>query len=419
MQNPEDISNPKTAIDMAHVLMAKAFKLNETILIYNNQTSSSNPCNRQIAQPGNQIRYNAGQIIGNQVGQNMVQNPGIQNVENKNGLSVVPEIANQNGNENVVAVRVEGNSNGNNENQIRKINCSYLQEERKKLKDDFKTREDELLDKLIQYAKKIKELDNILIKTGQSVKTMHMLSPKSDSFYHTEQKKALGYQNSFYLKQAQQKQQSLYNGIVLLEKHDPPVVCDSEETLQLAQEIRLKMKQLNKEIKPINYAKINKLFEIINDEIVPIVNEVDARIQNFENHFMKEAAKFVRDFKSLAKEVDESLDKITVLDKENECLLRAVVSQDIMSIVQSPSVVKTSQLQTELERTKGRFENLKGISVNTKFAKPSILGKLPSTSGSKLYSVTPFPTTGFIPKVVEKHDLTNPVTSHSVPKSQE
>ncbi|GKD19864.1 hypothetical protein Tco_1209022, partial [Tanacetum coccineum] len=70
---------------------------------------------------------------------------------------------------------------------------------------------------------------------------------------------ALGYQNPFYLKQAQQKQQSLYNGKVLLEKHDPPAVYDSEETLQLAQESRLKMKQLNKEIKLTNYTKINHL----------------------------------------------------------------------------------------------------------------------------------------------------------------
>ncbi|GKA79948.1 hypothetical protein Tco_0786544 [Tanacetum coccineum] len=62
--------------------------------------------------------------------------------------------------------------------------------------------------------------------------------------------------------QAQQKQQSLYNGKVLLEKHDPPTVYDSEETLQLAQESRLKMKQLNKEIKPTNYAKINQLLEV-------------------------------------------------------------------------------------------------------------------------------------------------------------
>ncbi|GJR82863.1 hypothetical protein Tco_0153648 [Tanacetum coccineum] len=42
---------------------------------------------------------------------------------------------------------------------------------------------------------------------------------------------------------------------------------------------------------------------------------------------------------------------------EIERLLRAVVSQDIMSIVQFPSVVDSSNLQTELDRTKERLEN--------------------------------------------------------------
>ncbi|GJY45920.1 hypothetical protein Tco_0434983 [Tanacetum coccineum] len=123
-----------------------------------------------------------------------------------------------------------------------KSTVSSLQEEKKRLKYDFKIREDELLDKQIQLENKVKELDNILVKKGQSIQTMHMLSPKPDSFYHTEHKIALGYQNPFYLKQAQQKQQSLYNGKVLLEKHDPSSVYDSEETLELAQESRLKMK---------------------------------------------------------------------------------------------------------------------------------------------------------------------------------
>ncbi|GJU30877.1 hypothetical protein Tco_1174466 [Tanacetum coccineum] len=124
-----------------------------------------------------------------------------------------------------------------------KSTVSSLLEEKKKLKSDFKIRKDELLYKQIQLENKIKELDNIFVKTGQLIQTMHMFSPKPGSFDHTEQKMALGYQNPFYLKQAQHKQQSLYNGKVLLEKHDPPVVYDSEETLQLAQESRLKMKQ--------------------------------------------------------------------------------------------------------------------------------------------------------------------------------
>ncbi|GJY87030.1 gag-pol polyprotein [Tanacetum coccineum] len=60
--------------------------------------------------------------------QNSVQNIGIQNVRNQNGLIVVLGIANQNlnGNGNVIATRVEGNENGNNGNQIRYYNCRGL-----------------------------------------------------------------------------------------------------------------------------------------------------------------------------------------------------------------------------------------------------------------------------------------------------
>ncbi|GJZ77074.1 retrovirus-related pol polyprotein from transposon TNT 1-94 [Tanacetum coccineum] len=87
-----------------------------------------------------------------------------------------------------------------------KSTVSSLQEENKRMKTNFKIHEDKVLDKQIQVENKVKELDNILVKTGQSIQTMHMLSPKPDSFYHTKQKMALGYQNPFYLKQAQQKQ---------------------------------------------------------------------------------------------------------------------------------------------------------------------------------------------------------------------
>nr|GEX83185.1 hypothetical protein [Tanacetum cinerariifolium] len=247
-------------------------------------------------------------------------------------------------------------SNLNDQLPKEKSTVSSLLEEKKKLKSDFKIREDELLDKQIQLENKIKELDNILVKMGQSIQMMHMLSPKRDSFYHTEQKIALGYQNPFYLKQAQQKQQILYNGKVLLENHDPPAVYDSEETLELAQESRQKIKQLNKEIKSSSSVH-QEIHKIIKDEIFPIVNQVDARVQSFEIQFLKEAAKFVRDFKSLAEEDDESIAKYKALELIIECLLRAVVSQDIMSVMQNNYVVDTSNLKTELERMKERFEN--------------------------------------------------------------
>nr|GEV77439.1 hypothetical protein [Tanacetum cinerariifolium] len=62
------------------------------------------------------------------------------------------------------------------------------------------------------------------------------------------------------------------------------------------------------------------------------VNSVN-RVQNFKIQLLKEATKFVQDFKSFAKEADESLAKHKALELEIERLLKEVVSQDIMSIV--------------------------------------------------------------------------------------
>nr|GFD59453.1 hypothetical protein [Tanacetum cinerariifolium] len=67
---------------------------------------------------GNPAGYN--DVIGNQVIQNVVYNPRVQNVGNPNGLMGVQGNGNQNqiGNGNLVAVRAEGNAAGHNENQI-------------------------------------------------------------------------------------------------------------------------------------------------------------------------------------------------------------------------------------------------------------------------------------------------------------
>nr|GEV74156.1 retrovirus-related Pol polyprotein from transposon TNT 1-94 [Tanacetum cinerariifolium] len=204
-------------------------------------------------------------------------------------------------------------------------------------------------------------------------------------------------------------QQSVYQEQCLSKKIN--ALHLSTETLQHAQESREKMKQLNKEIKPTKYTKINhlsgvfvpqtamsreelyfsnnsktvnvsksisipnkdfsddttlsvarkflnevkstivtlqrvvkhrmtikthnwsysaykELHKIVRDEIFPIVNQVDARVQNFEIQFLKEAAKFVRDFKSLANEADASLAKYKALELKIKRLLKAVVRVD-------------------------------------------------------------------------------------------
>nr|GEV62406.1 hypothetical protein [Tanacetum cinerariifolium] len=328
--------------------------------------------------------------------------------------------------------------------------------------------EDKFLDKEVDLEARIKDLENILLKKDQTVQTMHMLNPKLDSFYHSNQKMALGYPNPSYLKKAQLKQQSLYNGNLLIEEHDPPAVYDSEETLELAQESRKKMRLLKKEIKRANYAKINHLsgvfvpqmtkskeelfllnvsnvvtaskmisipnedlsddttpsvarkflnevksslvtlqrvvkqkmtlefhnwsssahkevHRIISYEISPIINQVDARVQNFKIQFLQEAGKFVRDFKSLAKESDESLDKQKSLELEIERLLKTSASHDIMSIEKEYDVLWNNwytkceeckydkisydkaynDVQQKVERLQAQLRDLKGKSSNT------------------------------------------------------
>nr|GEX94024.1 retrovirus-related Pol polyprotein from transposon TNT 1-94 [Tanacetum cinerariifolium] len=95
-----------------------------------------------------------------------------------------------------------------------------------------------------------------------------------------------------------------------------------------------------------------EVYRIISHEISPIINQVDARVQNFEIQFLQEAAKFVRDFKSLAKEADESQDKQKSLELEIKQLLKASVSHDIMSIVQNGFVDAPSDLRIKLDRMK-------------------------------------------------------------------
>nr|GEU65892.1 retrovirus-related Pol polyprotein from transposon TNT 1-94 [Tanacetum cinerariifolium] len=384
---------------------------------------------------GNLNGYNDVQNVGNQVIQNAVQNPRIQNVGNQNGLIGVPGYANQNpnGNGNLVAARVEDldeieevNANCILMANLQQVSTSGTQTDKAPVYDSDGSVEND--NNVISEVSSMEQSRGTVEQHLANVKETH----------RTEN--GFGLSKSFLSQASSAEQQSLYDGKVLFEKHDPPVVHDSEETLQLAQESCLKMKQLNKEIKPANYTKINRLsgvfvsqiaksreelyfsntfktanvskpisipneeflddttpsvarkflnevkstivtlqrvvkqrmtlethnwsssahqelHKIVKDEIFLIVNQVDARVQNFEIQFLKEAAKFVGDFKSLAKEDDESLAKHKALELEIERLLRAVVNQDIMTVVQNNSVDETSNLQTELECTKERFEN--------------------------------------------------------------
>ncbi|GJZ38420.1 hypothetical protein Tco_0584983 [Tanacetum coccineum] len=102
------------------------------------------------------------------------------------------------------------------------------------LKNDFKKEESRNIDREIALEKRIKQLDNIVFKRDQSAQTVHMLT-KPQFFYDHTTKQALGFQNPFYLKKAQQLEPKLYDGNVI-KNTSAIVIPDSEETLMLAEE---------------------------------------------------------------------------------------------------------------------------------------------------------------------------------------
>ncbi|GJU63488.1 hypothetical protein Tco_1245323 [Tanacetum coccineum] len=146
---------------------------------------------------------------------------------------------------------------------------------------------------------------------------------------------------------------------------------------------------------------------------VSYLQQVDSRLQNFEIQFLKEAAKFVRDFKSLCKEV-----KNLLLAQGIELEIERLLWSSCQTV--HDTIYENAKLRAQLfDKVSDQKDTNKGTSANTKFAKQSILGKPPSSSRPKLYVVTPLPNSTAFPKVGETNALSKPVTSNSVPSSRE
>ncbi|GJS25772.1 hypothetical protein Tco_0486392 [Tanacetum coccineum] len=309
-------------------------------------------------------------------------------------------------------------ANLNNQLSKEKSTVSSLQEENKKLKFDFKTREDELLDKQIQLEKKIKELDNILVFVSQKAKSREELY-----FSNTSKMASVFKKNSIPHEEFSDDTSPSVAQKFLNE------VKSTIVTLQ-----RVVKQKMTLDIHNWSSSAHQELHKIVKDENFPIVNQVDARVQNFEIQFLKEAAKFVQDFKSLAKEADESIAKHRVLEHEIDSLLRAVVSQDILSIVQNNFVVDTSNLQTNLDRTKEKLEtciikkekeygikrlqaqlgDLKGKSQDT----PCVSDTLDPLSQKLEYENVSLEFQ-VLPKIDKSNALSKPVTSNLAPFTRE
>ncbi|GJV03959.1 hypothetical protein Tco_1337528 [Tanacetum coccineum] len=248
------------------------------------------------------------------------------------------------------------------------------------LKNNFKKEESRNIDREIALEKKIKQLDNIVYKRDQSAQTVHMLT-KPQFFYDHTTKQALGFQNPFYLKKAQQLEPKLYDGNVI-KNTSAIVIPDSEETLMLAEESRSKMllKQqdpmvLEKKVitTPVDYANsMNSSnpnpscrptkFEVPKELLK--VSMVNTSLKKLKHHLagfdvvIKERTtataitegsweQAVEQHRLESKTFEVKMNQVL---NENEQLLEHVINKDIMNIVVNSSVDNASVNVHECEK---------------------------------------------------------------------
>nr|GEX12620.1 hypothetical protein [Tanacetum cinerariifolium] len=327
------------------------------------------------------------QNVRNQV----AQNPRVQNVGNQNGLIGVQRNGNQNQirNGNFVVVRAEGNTTGQNRNQIRCYNYKGKEEAGIQLQAEEYD--------LMAAAADLDEIEEV----NANYILMANLQQASTSGTQTDSA-------------------PVYDSDGSAEVHEN---CDTNEIFNM-------------------FTQEEQYTELL--EPIPEPQQVP---QNDNNIIFEvtdvEQAKFVGDFKSLAKKADDSLAKHKALELEIERLLKAVVSQDIISVVQNASVVDTSVLQTELEpykdmqqkieRLQAQLGDLKGKSKDTSCVSDTLnplSQKLENENvelefqdntcdTSENTKFAKQSTEETLPKLDEIHALSKPVTSNSVSTPQE
>nr|GEY35745.1 Gag-Pol polyprotein [Tanacetum cinerariifolium] len=113
----------------------------------------------------------------------------------------------------------------------------------------YKTREDKELDKVIALENKVKVLDNIAYKTGQSVQIINMLNNKCRTSFAKPE----------FLKKAQRANPHLYEIGCYNDSLALILAPESDEVICLEKESRTKLSDL---IRPFDYDKLNNLYDL-------------------------------------------------------------------------------------------------------------------------------------------------------------
>nr|GEZ22644.1 hypothetical protein [Tanacetum cinerariifolium] len=170
------------------------------------------------------------------------------------------------------------------------------------------------IDRKIALENHIKELNNIVFKRNQSVQTVHMLT-KPQFFYDHTTKQALGFQNPFYLKKAQQLEPKLY---------DEPNRSTRPTQVEVPKELP---KVVNTSLKKLKHHLAS--FDVVVKErtTATAITEEQHRVES--------------------KTFQVKMNKVLT---ENERLLEQVISKDVVNIVVTSTVNNAYEPMHECER---------------------------------------------------------------------
>nr|GEV24085.1 retrovirus-related Pol polyprotein from transposon TNT 1-94 [Tanacetum cinerariifolium] len=201
-------------------------------------------------------------------------------------------------------------------------------------KNKSKEKENKYMEIEIDLEKKIKELDDIIFKVGQSAQTVHMLT-KPQAFYDNIHKQTQGYRNSFYLKKAQWIKPTLYDGIVISAKHVVMPVIDDKETLILLS------KDFGKRFTPQQELAAEQAFQFhISNRTIKSSNKPPVKVE-----VPSELPK-----SSVDKQCLEITKKELLL--ENDRFLQQIMSQDVLLTVMNSMSFNGKSVNMERKRNK-------------------------------------------------------------------
>nr|GEX72247.1 hypothetical protein [Tanacetum cinerariifolium] len=338
--NPEDITYPTTAMNMTLVLMAKAFKLNYSSPTNNHQRISSNPCNRQIAQPGMNIGQDRQiQMVGDNGGNQFRQYAG-QNARNLTGYNDVQNIGNQIRCYNCMGV---GHYARNCTVRPRRRDAAYLQTRlliAQKEEAGIQLQVEEY--DLMAAAADLDEIEEV------NANCILMVNLQQASTSGTQTDNAPVYDSDGSAKYTE-----------LLEP-----IPESHQVPQNDNHIIFEVTSVEQageivEQHPANFEETRALYDSLYQNLaieVEKVNSVNRKLKETNADLTTELARF----KNQKRCFESSQEKYNKLER---CYQQSVYQEQCLSKkinalhLSTESVVDTSDLQTKLERTKEHFEN--------------------------------------------------------------